>query len=224
MVEETVLDGICALLRDRLRLIDTLRLTGGRMKGKLFEASRLGNRILEAGPADRRSFVLDVVKRIEMRRNRITIILRMQTLRAMVSHGELDNGRAPTETLGKDEFRLDLPVRFRRRGVEMKLVITDDRERPPAPDPHLIAAVTRGRHWFAQMRRGDVGSVRDLVERHGVDQGDVSRILPLGLLAPDIVEVILAGRQPVELTARRLKRVRDLPLSWAEQRRVLGFA
>ncbi len=50
------------------------------------------------------------------------------------------------------------------------------------------------------------------------------RILPLGLLAPDIIEAILAGRQPIELTAKRLKRIRDLPVSWAEQRQLLGFA
>ena len=49
-------------------------------------------------------------------------------------------------------------------------------------------------------------------------------LLNLALLAPDIVEAIFAGRQPIELTAKRLKRIRDLPLSWAEQRRVLGFA
>ncbi len=106
----------------------------------------------------------------------------------------------------------------------MKLVITDERERPPAPDPHLIAAVAQGRHWLAQIRSGEVESVRDLADSHGVNQGDVSRILPLGLLAPDIVEAILAGRQPVELTAKRLKRIRDLPVSWAEQRRALGFS
>jgi hypothetical protein len=106
----------------------------------------------------------------------------------------------------------------------MKLVITDRRERPPVPDPHLITAVAQGRHWFAEIRSGDVKSVRDLAKRHGVNQGDVSRILPLGLLAPDIVEAILAGRQPIELTAKHLKRIRDLPVSWAEQRRVLGFA
>ncbi len=88
----------------------------------------------------------------------------------------------------------------------------------------MIAAVAQGRTWLAQIRGGEVQSVRDLAERHGVNQGDVSRILPLGLLAPDIVEAILAGRQPIELTAKQLKRIRDLPLSWAEQRRVLGFA
>jgi hypothetical protein len=224
MIEDAVLNGIRTLLCDRLRLIEALRLTDGRMKGQLSEASRLGNRILEAGPADQRSFLLDVVVRIEMGHDRVSIIIRTQTLCAMLSDGEPENKEAKTETQGKHEFRLDLPVKFKRRGVEMKLVITDERERPPAPDPHLIAAVAQGRTWLAQIRGGEVQSVRDLAERHGVNQGDVSRILPLGLLAPDIVEAILAGRQPIELTAKQLKRIRDLPVSWTEQRRVLGFA
>lgn len=37
--------------------------------------------------------------------------------------------------------------------------------------------------------------------------GDVSHFLPLAFLAPDIVESILAGRQPLELTAEQPKRV-----------------
>jgi len=38
------------------------------------------------------------------------------------------------------------------------------------------------------------------------------------------IEAILYGHQPTELTAARLKkRVWDLPVSWPEQRRVLGF-
>ncbi len=224
MIEDAVLDGVSSLLRDRLRLTEALRLTGERMKGILSEASRLGNRIFEAGPADQRSFLLDVVERIEMGHDRVSIILRTQTMRVMLSDGHQERERANTETRGKDDYRLDLPVKFRRRGVEMKLVITDERERPPAPDPHLIVAVAQGRQWFAKIRDGDVQSVRDLGDLHGVDQGDVSRILRLGLLAPDIVEAILAGRQPIELTAKRLKRVRDLPVSWAEQRLNLGFA
>ncbi len=224
MVENAVLNGIRTLLCNRLRLTEALRLTDERMKGKLSEASRLGNRILEAGPTDQRSFLLDVVVRIEMGHDRVSIIIRTQTLWTILSHGDLNNEKAKTAAQDKHELRLDLPVRFKRRGVEMKLVITDDRERPPAPDPHLIAAVAQGRQWLAKVRSGEVQSVRDLAERHGVNQGDVSRILPLGLLAPDIVEAILAGRQPIELTAKQLKRIRDLPVSWAEQRRVLGFA
>lgn len=113
---------------------------------------------------------------------------------------------------------------FKRRGVEMKLVMTDDRERPPAPDPKPILAIAQGRQWFAEIKQGNVRSVRDLAKRRGVDQGDIGRILPLALLAPDIVDAILASRQPVELTVSRLKRIGDLPVSWAEQRRLLGFA
>jgi len=57
----------------------------------------------------------------------------------------------------------------------------------------------------------------------GVDEGDVSRFLPLAFLAPDIVEAILRGEQPVSLTAEKLKRLRNLPKSWEEQRELLGF-
>ena len=38
-----------------------------------------------------------------------------------------------------------------------------------------------------------------------------------------IYSVILAGRQPVELTPEKLKRLRNLPKSWEEQRQLLGF-
>jgi hypothetical protein len=113
---------------------------------------------------------------------------------------------------------------IKRRGVEMKLVITDPRVRTPAPNQKLIFATAQGCKWFAEIKEGNVRSVRALAKLQGVDQGDVSRILPFALLAPDIVEAILAGRQPVALTVSRLKRIGDLPVSWAEQRRLLGFA
>jgi len=45
----------------------------------------------------------------------------------------------------------------------------------------------------------------------------------LAFLAPDIVEAILDGTQPVDLTAETLSRLPDLPVSWADQRALLGF-
>ena len=64
----------------------------------------------------------------------------------------------------------------------------------------------------------------DIAREVGLDDGEISRILPLAFLAPDIIAAILSGRQPVELTATRLKRLKPLPLLWADQRKILGFA
>jgi hypothetical protein len=53
-----------------------------------------------------------------------------------------------------------------------------------------------------------------------IDRGFLGNILRLTLLAPDIVEAILNGQQPVELGLPRL--LEPLPLEWTEQRRALG--
>ena len=50
----------------------------------------------------------------------------------------------------------------------------------------------------------------------GVAPSYVSRVLRLTLLAPEIVEAILDGRQPAELQLDDL--LEGFPLEWAEQR------
>jgi hypothetical protein len=66
-----------------------------------------------------------------------------------------------------------------------------------------------------------VPTISDIAHSEGADIGDVSRSLPLAFLAPDLVDGILNGTQPIGLTAERLKRV-DLPLLWEDQHAVLA--
>jgi len=54
----------------------------------------------------------------------------------------------------------------------------------------------------------------------GIGKSYASRILRLALLAPDIVETILAGRTDQALALEQLER--PLPASWEEQREHLG--
>ena len=119
---------------------------------------------------------------------------------------------------------IDPPVTFKRRGVETKIVIAGEENAASTPDPALINAVTSAHRWFAALKTGEARSVKELAERVGVDKGDVSRILPLAFLAPDIVKAILDGRHPVDLIAYRLKRIHTLPYNWQAQRDLLGFA
>ena len=51
----------------------------------------------------------------------------------------------------------------------------------------------------------------------------LGKLALLACLAPDIVTAIVQGRQPALLTSRLMLEA-ELPLAWAEQRRVLGFA
>ena len=66
--------------------------------------------------------------------------------------------------------------------------------------------------------------MREIAERDDLDPGDVSRFLPLAFLAPDIVEAIATGNQPVELTVEELRRRCPISRFWEEQRKALGFS
>jgi hypothetical protein len=59
-------------------------------------------------------------------------------------------------------------------------------------------------------------SVTEIAEAEGISKSYVSRLMRLPLLAPDIVEAILAGRTDQALMLERLER--PLPASWEEQR------
>jgi len=63
-----------------------------------------------------------------------------------------------------------------------------------------------------------------IARREKLDLGHISRMINLAFLAPDIVEMIMTGRQPPELTAHKLLKQIDLPMDWAEQNRLLGTA
>lgn len=68
-----------------------------------------------------------------------------------------------------------------------------------------------------------MNSIKTFAEKYGFDHGDAKNLAPLSFLAPTIVEDILAGRQPIDLNARNLKYVSNLPFDWNDQRQFLGF-
>ena len=58
----------------------------------------------------------------------------------------------------------------------------------------------------------------------GAKESYFTRLVRLSYLAPDIIQAILDGRQPCDLTPDKLLAHSRLPLVWNEQRTVLGFA
>ena len=54
------------------------------------------------------------------------------------------------------------------------------------------------------LEAGEHGTARELAQSEKVNETYISRALRLTLLAPDMVEMILDGRQPEEMTLPRL--------------------
>ena len=68
-------------------------------------------------------------------------------------------------------------------------------------------------------------TLNEITERTTKSKGRLTALMRLSYLAPEIVADILAGRQPSELSVKRLLRTsQDLPLDWGSQRPFLGFA
>ena len=69
---------------------------------------------------------------------------------------------------------------------------------------------------------GIAASTKQIADREGLSDSYVRHVVPLGLLAPAIVESICVGRQSVSLSAERLKDHANLPIEWDAQQQLLS--
>lgn len=171
---------------------------------------------LHAGPSLRQGFLRKTVRRVVIHSHRIKIEFHKNKLRA-----EIQGKHEPQASLGI--FRVTFEGQIKRCGSEMRLVISPDSAgEAPQPVTSLLKAVARGRRWYEWIVAGEVSGRRSIAQKIGLDERHVSQILQCGFLAPDIVGAILDGRQPSDLTWKKL--TRRVPLEWAEQRKRFGFA
>jgi hypothetical protein len=114
-------------------------------------------------------------------------------------------------------------MRFQRRGGRKRIVAPDGSAIPlttkPQPDGTLVKALARAWRWQRVLDEGIYTSVSEIGDAENISKSYVSRILRLALLAPDLIEAILAGSADESLLLERLER--PLPASWEEQRKAL---
>jgi hypothetical protein len=143
---------------------------------------------------ERRALIHEAIQRIDLSPTELCLTLRASVL-------DQQAGETRDATAGLSLRHVTVPIDLRRRGVERKIVIQNGSNRRAEPDPVLCRLIGRAQCWVRQLARGEAPSVR----------------------AMDIVETILEGRQPPDLTARALMRLQILPANWQAQRRRLGF-
>jgi hypothetical protein len=84
----------------------------------------------------------------------------------------------------------------------------------------MIKALGRAFRWRKLLEVGVYVTVEEIAQAEKINTSYVSRVLRLTLLAPEIVEAILDGRQPADMTLAVL--MRPFPVVWREQARALS--
>ncbi len=120
---------------------------------------------------------------------------------------------------------IHVPMTFKMRGGR-KLVVTPDgvpswAEPRTRIDNTMIKALARAFRWRKLLETGVYATVEEIAAAEKINTSYISRILRLTLLAPEIIEMILDGRHPTDLTMAAL--MKPFPVEWEEQRRVLGI-
>lgn len=114
--------------------------------------------------------------------------------------------------------------KLKRCGLAVRLIV----KAPGAslernPDPRMAALITKGFDWFGRLTSGRYDSLNSIAKEEKISSSYVTRLINLAFLDPAIIQRILRGDHPEELTAKRLVQMVPFPSAWDEQRALLGM-
>jgi site-specific DNA recombinase len=209
-IENLVVDEAINALADRKATAAALAKAGvlsDRMPSVFASADGFSQRLRSA--TKRNEALLQLIDRVELGRD---------TIRITIALGKLLDESNPNAILSRE-----VPLATKRRGVEMRLVIEGSVAAAGKVDPVLFKEVARAHRCFEALLTGRAASLEGTATLEGIDRSYVSKLLPLAFLSPNIVESIVRGNQPADLTTKNLIRATHLPMEWQAQRQLLGF-
>ena len=118
-----------------------------------------------------------------------------------------------------DTVTLHVPFRIVKRGGRKEMQLPEGSTHPRRADSALVKALARAFRWKRKLDSGEFATIAELAEREGIAPSYMTRVMRLTLLAPEIVEAILDGKQRPKVTLARV--LEPFPLEWEGQRAVL---
>ncbi len=110
---------------------------------------------------------------------------------------------------------LHVPFRIVKRGGQKEMQLPDGAMPSRRIDSTLVKALARAFRWKRLLESGEFATVSELAEREEIAPSYITRVLRLTLLAPDIVEAILDGKQRPEVTLARV--LERFTVEWGSQ-------
>jgi len=229
-IESRVMERLAGFLRSDADVFEQLGMDGqtpAKLREQVNGAKKLVARLSSLPTDDLRDLLSLFLRRVVLGEEQIQVMIGRNDLYQLLRNAgtaiasSLSQGRKPVDA--SDLICLSIDTRLKRYGGVVHLVV------PPNPSttrasktkPSLLKALARAHSWYASVLEGNALDQRSLARHIGLTERYVGKVFPCAFLAPDIVESILEGRQPDDLTFARL--CTDIPLSWTEQRRQFGF-
>lgn len=111
---------------------------------------------------------------------------------------------------------LHVPFRIVKCGGRKEMQMPEGRAQPRRTDNTLVKALARAFRWKRMLESGEYATIAELAESEGIAPSYMTRVLRLTLLAPEIIEAILDGKQGPEVTLAMI--LEQFPAAWNEQR------
>jgi DNA invertase Pin-like site-specific DNA recombinase len=172
-----------------------------------------------------RGTLMALLSRVDIKPDRVEInIPRSRLVALLAARGiDLTTQEGQTDSGPNDVLTLTVMARLQRVGREMRMLVENTDDQTTA-DPGLLRIVARAHDIQARLIQNTDLTVHVIASQERVSANYVYRLLRLPSLAPDIITAIVNGKNPPQLTAKRLMRLTpQIPVDWTAQRKLLGF-
>ena len=227
-LESLVINRLRAFLADQGAVLDAVRdehPDGTNQKRLISRGRQIAEQIPTMAPDQTRAMLMALLARVDLKPDRVEIKMRrrslVELLHAQSTEPIIHRGTSDTES--EDILTLKVKARLQRVGREMRMLVENADDQTLA-DPGLLRIIARAHDIQGRLMQSTDLPLHASPSQERVTPGYISRLLRLPLLAPDIVSAIVNGKNPPQLTAKKLMRLAlQIPIDWSEQRKLLGF-
>ena len=220
-IETLVRDHLVNLLADPVTLLSQAGVPlppPEQLTRMMAKGARVAKAMRGGGGATSRPDIAAMVERITIGSDEITIVTRTSVLLAMLGYPP-DQSQPASPTL-----TTTIKASLKRSGMAMRMVLSDGTAAAACePDQTLIRTIAQALRWWQRLSSEPELKPTSLAAAEGVTPSYLTRVMRLAFLDPAIIQMILNGSAPANLTAKHLTQPGAIAICWHKQRRTMGI-
>jgi hypothetical protein len=226
-LETLVITKLRSFLADEGAVLNVIReehVDGAAQSRLIARGVKIAKEIESLTPDRVRAILMTLISKVDIRPDCVEISVLRSRLVELLGSGSIDPVTQGTpDNEAADVLTLTVRAQLQRVGREMKMLVENTDDQAEA-DPALLRIVARAHDIQERLMQKTGLTLHAIASQEHVTPGYVSRLLRLSALAPDIIAAIVNGKNPPQLTAKKLMRLAlEIPVDWTAQQKLLGF-